>query len=71
MKNQSSEIECPECGCREIHTEYNSYGHGVLSAAFNMADEGVPAEPGWCCCMGCGVMFDPVQEGFTVQAVSA
>ncbi len=64
MKNQMSKIECPECGCKEIHKEYDSYGRNLLSRVRNLADEGVPSEPLWCYCMGCGVMFDPVQKTF-------
>jgi hypothetical protein len=69
MNAQSSIIECPECGCREIHREYENYfEHGLItmSRVIYHADESISAEPVWCYCMGCGVMFDPVREGFAV-----
>ncbi len=66
MKEQNQKIECPECGCKEIHMEYDSYGRNLLSRVLNHVDEGIPAEPIWCYCLCCGVMFDPAQEAFAV-----
>ncbi len=66
MKTQPTKIECPECGCKEIHWEYNNYGSIIPAKARLQSDEGVPVEPMWCYCLGCGVMFDPVQESFAM-----
>ena len=64
MNSQSLKIECPECGCKEIHREYENYGSNLLSRVLNQADEGIPSEPMWCYCLCCGVMFNPLQEAF-------
>ena len=64
MEIQSSKIECPECGCREIRREYDS-SH-FLSRLCRQADESIFDERVWCYCLRCGVMFDPVQEAFAV-----
>ena len=64
MEVQSSKIECPECGCREIHREYDS-SH-FFSRLCRQSDESIFDEGMWCYCLNCGVMFDPVQEAFSV-----
>ena len=33
-------LECPECGCREIHVEYDN-GSDMLSSVRRQADEGI------------------------------
>ena len=68
MNIHSSEIACPDCGCREIHHEYDScYGHDLLLRVWNQPDGIVPTEPLWCYCLRCGVMFDPMKEAFAVK----
>ena len=63
MKTQTSKIECPECGCREIHREYDSIGRNlVFFSSVYYRDDDISAEPMWCYCLHCGVRFDPVQE---------
>ena len=65
MNTQSSTIECPECGCSEIHSEYdNFHGRDPLSKVFHHLDDISPTEPIWRYCMSCGIMFDPMKEGF-------
>ncbi|MDR2037628.1 MAG: hypothetical protein LBQ60_06870 [Bacteroidales bacterium] len=66
MKNPSPKIECPECGCKEIHMEYDSYVHNLISRASGLAEEGIPAKPIWYQCMGCGVIFDPIKEASAI-----
>lgn len=66
MSEQTVKIACPECGCKEIHIEYGSFGYELFSGLPGRADDVVPAEPGWCYCLRCGVMFNPVQEAFAV-----
>jgi hypothetical protein len=69
MKYQSSKIECPDCGCREIHKEYDTcYGQSLLSRFSYQLDNIVPTEPVWCYCLRCGVMFDPYYEVLAVTA---
>ena len=63
--NYQKSIECPECGCKEIHVEYDN-NNDMLSCVRRQADEGIPVEIGWCYCLCCGVMFDPMQEAFAV-----
>jgi len=64
MEIQSSKIECPECGCRVIHREYDS-SH-LLSRLSHQADESIFDEGMWFYCLRCGVMFNPVKEAFAV-----
>ncbi len=66
MKNQMPKIECPECGCGEIHVEYGNYGSVLLSRVCKQTDEDISTEPVWCYCLCCGVMFNPEQEAFAV-----
>ena len=64
---QSSKIECPECGCREIHREYDNTGHSLMFfSSVYYHDDDISTEPVWCYCPRCGVKFDPVQEAFAV-----
>jgi hypothetical protein len=67
MKIQTSKIECPDCGCREIHNEYdNCYGQNLLSRVCHQLDDTAPTEPLWCYCLECGLMFDPMQEAIVI-----
>jgi len=64
---QTSKIECPECGCREIQREYNNSERNVMFFSHvYYHDEDISVEPMWCYCLCCGVKFDPVQEAFAV-----
>ena len=65
LSNQKQAIACPECGCKEIHVEYDNNCE-MLSSVRRQADEGIPVEIDWCYCLCCGVMFNPMQEAFVV-----
>ena len=50
-------FECPECGCHEIHLEYDER---VPVITYSHTTE--PTGSAWCYCLCCGVMFNPEQE---------
>ncbi len=54
-------IVCPECGSREIHVEYDSYGRNLLMRVCQKTVEEVPDESLWCYCQCCGLVFDPAR----------
>ncbi|MDR1171727.1 MAG: hypothetical protein LBL24_04660 [Bacteroidales bacterium] len=62
-------VVCPECGSRDIHMEYESYGCNFLSRICQKDVENVPGEELWYYCQNCGLVFDPAtQEIMTVSA---
>ena len=67
MNTLSSKFECPDCGSREIHYEYDSYGRDLMPRIYRQIEDNIPTEMESCYCLRCGVMFDPVQEAFALK----
>ncbi len=59
---------CPECGSREIHVEYGSYGCNLLLRVCQETVEDVSDEELWCYCQSCGLVFDPAAQDLAVSA---
>ena len=69
MKTQSLKIECPECGFKKIHHEYEKNSSHDLKfwVWYNdQLNDFFSNEPEWCYCQRCGLMFDPLQEAVAV-----
>ncbi|MDR2040538.1 MAG: hypothetical protein LBQ60_21690 [Bacteroidales bacterium] len=61
---EKSIIECPECGCKEIHFEYNNYAQELLAKILSPKER--KEKPSLCYCLCCGVMFAPITDAFAV-----
>ena len=66
MITQDLKIECPECGCKAVYSEYDSDYEYNSSNICSPDNDILSVEPLWRYCMRCGVMFDPVQAAFAV-----
>lgn len=69
LKIHKHSVVCSECGSREIHMEYESYGCNLLSRICRKDVEDVSDEELRCYCQNCGLVFDPAAQ--EVMAVSA
>ena len=62
LNNHQYAIVCPECGGRELHMEYESYGCKLLLRVCQKNVEDVSTEDLCCYCKNCGLVFDPATQ---------